>query len=215
MKAKLPSQIFITGIGTGVGKTIASAVLCEAMQADYWKPVQCGNLEDSDTQLVESLVSNAVSKFHKEAYRLKTPSSPHYAAQIENAKFDIENCQLPNTDQRLIIEGAGGIMVPLNDELVMFDLIQYFKLPAIVVARNYLGSINHTLLTCQFLEEQGVEVLGLIFSGDNFNDNEEIIQHFTQLPIIGRIDETKIIDKNFISTQAEKMKLSLSLNFQL
>ena len=215
MKPKLPSQIFITGIGTGVGKTITSAVLCEAMQADYWKPVQCGNLEDSDTQLVESLVSNTVSKFHKEAYRLKTPSSPHYAAQIENVNFDIENCQLPNTDQRLIIEGAGGIMVPMNDELVMFDLIQYFKLSAIVVARNYLGSINHTLLTCQFLEEQGTEILGLIFSGDNFNDNEEIIQHFSQLPIIGRIDETKIIDTQFVSTQAGKMKLSLSLNFQL
>ncbi len=215
MKPKLPQQIFITGIGTGVGKTLASAVLCEALQADYWKPVQCGNLENSDTQLVQSLVSNSVSKFHAETYRLKEAASPHFAGAKENVEIEIEKFKLPETNNRLIIEGAGGIMVPMNNELVMFDLIDYLRLPAIVVVRNYLGSINHALLTIEFLQTQGIEIPGIIISGENYNDNEEIVQHFTALPIIGRIDEAKTIDKDFVSAQAEKMKLSLSLNFQL
>lgn len=215
MKPKLPQQIFVTGIGTGVGKTLASAVLCEALQADYWKPVQCGNLENSDTQVAQSLVSNSVSQFHTETYRLIEPSSPHFAAAKENVEIEIEKFKLPETNNRLIIEGAGGIMVPMNDELVIFDLIDYLRLPAIVVVRNYLGSINHALLTIEFLQTQGIEIPGIIISGENYNDNEEIVQHFTALPIIGRIDEAKTIDKNFVSAQAEKMKLSLSLNFQL
>ena len=212
---KLPSQIFVTGIGTGVGKTLSSVVLCEALQADYFKPVQCGNLENSDTDFVRSHITNTVSKTHAEAYRLKEPASPHFAAQKENTLIEIEKIQLPATTNKLIIEGAGGILVPINEELVMFDLIEYFKLPTLVVMRNYLGSINHTLLTCQFLEERGVEVIGMIASGNNYNDNEEIIQHFTQLPVIGRIDEAETIDKKFVSSQAAKLKLSLSLHFQL
>lgn len=215
MKPKFPQQIFITGIGTDVGKTLASAVLCEALQADYWKPVQCGNLENSDTQVVQSLVSNYVSKFHPETYRHKEAASPHFAAKKEGVEIEIEKFKLPETDNRLIIEGAGGIMVPMNNELVMFDLIEYLRLPTIVVVRNYLGSINHALLTLEFLEGQGVEIPGIIISGENYNDNEEIVQHFSALPIIGRIDEAKVIDKNFVSAQAEKIKLSLSLNFQL
>lgn len=215
MKPKLPQQIFITGIGTGVGKTIASAVLCEALQADYWKPIQCGNLEDSDTQLVQSLVSNSVSIFHPEVYKLKEPASPHFAAEKENVQIEVEHFLLPKTNRPQIVEGAGGILVPLSKEFVQFDLLDYLKLPTIVVVRNYLGSINHALLTIEFLEARGVEILGLVFSGDNFNDNEEIIQHFSQLPVIGRIDESKTIDKQFVFEQAEKMKLSLALNFQL
>ncbi|MCX6199428.1 MAG: dethiobiotin synthase [Bacteroidetes bacterium] len=215
MKPKFPLRIFITGIGTGVGKTLASAVLCETLQADYWKPVQCGNLENSDAQLVRSLVSNSVSKLHAETYRLKEAASPHFAAKKENVEIEIDKFKLPQTNNRLIIEGAGGIMVPMNNELVMFDLIAYLQLPAVVVVRNYLGSINHALLTLEFLEGEGIEIAGIIVSGENYNDNEEIVQHFTALPVIGRIDEAKTIDKDFVSAQAEKMKLSLSLNFQL
>lgn len=215
MKAKLPSNIFITGIGTGVGKTLVSAVLCEALEADYWKPVQCGNLENTDTQFVRSVVSNKHSHFHKEAFRFAEPASPHFAALKEDTLVEIENLSLPVTKNRLIVEGAGGLLVPLNHELVVFDLIQFFKLPVIVVVRNYLGSINHTLLTCQFLESQGVEIMGIVFSGQNFNDNQEIIQHFTQLPVLGNIDEAASIDKEFVLKQAQKISISLSLNYEV
>lgn len=215
MRIEIPKQIFVTGIGTGVGKTLAAAILCEALQADYWKPIQAGNLQNTDTDFVRSHVTNTISKVHTETYRLKEPASPHYAAAKENVYIEIEKMKLPVTQNKLVIEGAGGVLVPVNDELVMFDLIEYFKLPAVVVMRNYLGSINHTLLTCQFLEERGVELLGIIVSGNSYNDNEEIIQHFTQLPVIGRINEADSIDKNFVVSQAQKLKLSLSIHFQL
>lgn len=211
----LPKNIFITGIGTGVGKTLTSAILCEALQADYWKPVQCGNLENSDSKFVRENISNSVSKIHDEAYRFTTAASPHFAAKQENVNFEIEKLQLPETANRLLVEGAGGILVPLSDELVNFDLSDYFKLPVIIVTRNYLGSINHTLLTVEFLDSRNAEILGIIFSGNNYNDNEEIVQHFTQLPILGRIDEAKTIDKKFISEKAQKMKTSLLNHFQL
>lgn len=210
----LPQKIFVTGIGTGVGKTIASAVLCEALSADYWKPIQTGISEAGDTDFIRAAVSNSKSVFRNEAYRLTEPASPHYAARLENTEISFDKISLPETDNRLIVEGAGGILVPLNNELVMFDLIEYFNLPVVIVVRNYLGSINHTLLTTEFFEAKGTDVLGLIFSGKNFNDNEEVIQHFTGLPVIGRIDEAETIDKEFIQRQAEKMRLLLSLNYK-
>ena len=119
----LPKSIFVTGIGTGVGKTVASAVLVEALQADYWKPIQCGNLEDSDSKTVESLITNAVTTIHPETYRLKTASSPHYAAKMEEVEINIEQCVAPEAEGHLIIEGAGGLMVPLNGHECVVDLI--------------------------------------------------------------------------------------------
>ncbi len=215
MKPELPQNIFVTGIGTNVGKTVAATILCEALQADYWKPIQAGNLENTDTDFVRLHVANPVSKTHAEAYRLREAASPHFAAANEKVRIEIEKLKLPETRNKLVIEGAGGILVPLNDELVMFDVVEYLKLPVIVVMRNYLGSINHALLTCQFLEERGVELIGIMVSGNNYNDNEEIVQHFSQLPVIGHIDETKDLDKNFVVSQANKLKLSLSLHYSL
>jgi dethiobiotin synthetase len=109
-------KIFVTGIGTDVGKTIVSAVLVEALQADYWKPIQAGDLDNSDTQKVQRLVTNTKSQFHKEAYRLNTPASPHYAAELDGIEISLNNIQLPQTTNQLIIEGAGGLMVPINQK---------------------------------------------------------------------------------------------------
>lgn len=215
MKEKFPHQLFVTGIGTGVGKTLVSAVLTEALQCDYWKPIQSGSQEQTDTDILRSLVSNSVSKFHTEGYLLKAPASPHYAAALEGVEIEIEKLKLPVTDNRLLLEGAGGLLVPISPELVMYDLIEFFHLPVVVVVRNYLGSINHTLLTLQFLETQGVQILGLIFSGGNYNDNEQIIAHFSGLPVLGHIDEAAQIDSSFISLQAIKMRQSLSGHFDL
>jgi dethiobiotin synthetase len=201
----LPKTIFVTGIGTGVGKTIASAVLAEALQADYWKPIQCGNLDSSDSQIVQSLVSNSVSKIYSEAYRLKTASSPHYAAKAEGAYIDLGKCVAPATGCTLIIEGAGGLMVPLNENECVVDLISTLQAPVVLVCGNYLGSINHTLLSIELLKQRNIPLLGLIFSGDNFLDNEEIIQHFGRIKILGRIDKAKTINKAFIQQQAQKL----------
>jgi len=204
----LPKNIFVTGIGTDVGKTIASAVLVEALKADYWKPVQCGNLDSSDTLTVQSLISNSESKIHPECYKLKTASSPHYAAEVENIRIELSKCTAPTTERHLVIEGAGGLLVPLNKKECVVDLISWLQTPVVLVCRNYLGSINHTLLSINLLKQRGIPLLGLIFNGDNFLDNEEIIQHFGQTKILGRIDEGTSINKEFIHQQAQKMKSS-------
>jgi dethiobiotin synthetase len=211
----LPKSIFITGIGTGVGKTIASATFVEALQADYWKPIQCGNLENSDSKVVESLITNQVSQIHPEAYKLKTASSPHYAARVEEVDINIEKCIAPVADGHLIIEGAGGLMVPLNTSECVVDLISALEVPVVLVCRNYLGSINHTLLSIELLRQEGIKLLGLIFSGDNYLDNEEVIEHFSQVKMLGRIDETKVVDKDFIHQQATYLRMSLSKYYLL
>jgi dethiobiotin synthetase len=210
-----PKSVFVTGIGTGVGKTVVSAALVQALQADYWKPIQCGNLHESDTITVQSLVSNAGSKFQPEAYRLKTASSPHYAAKMEEVEIDIKACISPVTENRLVIEGAGGLMVPLNENECIADLIIALNVPVVLVCRNYLGSINHTLLSLEMMKHKGLILLGLVFSGHNFLDNEEIIQQLGKTTVLGRIDDAPVIDKKFIQNQAAKLKTTLSKYYLL
>ncbi|MFH0867509.1 MAG: dethiobiotin synthase, partial [Bacteroidota bacterium] len=130
---------FVTGIGTDVGKTIVSAILCEALQADYWKPVQCGSLDHTDSDVVRNLLSNNKSNIHPEIYRLKTAASPYHAATLENVYIDPGKIILPKTNNDLIIEGAGGLMVPLNDNYLMIDLIKKLNAEVILVSQNYLG----------------------------------------------------------------------------
>ena len=144
-------KLFITGIGTDVGKTVASAIITQALEADYWKPIQAGDLHHSDADKVKALVSNKKSQFHPNAYALNTPASPHYAATLDGIVLDIKKIQEPTTTNHLVIEGAGGILVPLNDTDSIIDLIQKDH-KVVVVSRHYLGSINHTLLTFEALK---------------------------------------------------------------
>lgn len=195
---------FITGISTDVGKTVVSAIITEALEADYWKPVQAGDLNNCDTKKVERLVSNAKSKFHPNAYALKTPMSPHGAADIDGIVIQRNKIKAPKTDNNLVIEGAGGLLVPLNDTATIFDLIQP-NYKVIVVSRHYLGSINHTLLTVNFLKEKGFEVF-LIFSGKEHPTTEDIIKKMTGVHVIGRIDEEPYFDKNVIKEYAQLFK---------
>jgi dethiobiotin synthetase len=201
------STYFITGISTDVGKTIASAIITEALEADYWKPIQAGELENCDTKKVEKLVSNSKSKFHPNTYALKTPMSPHAAAEIECVSIDIENIKAPKTKNHLVIEGAGGLFVPLNDTQTVFDLIKP-NYKVIVVSRHYLGSINHTLLTVNTLKEKGFDI-SIIFNGNEHKSTEAIIQKMTEVPIIGRIDEEPYFDKNVVREYAESFKSNL------
>lgn len=196
-------QIFITGIGTDVGKTITSAIITEALQADYWKPVQAGDLHHTDSMKVQQLVSNAKSVFHPSAYGLKTPASPHYAAALDEITIEINQLQRPKTKNHLVIEGAGGLFVPLNDQHTILDLIQPEDF-VIVVSRHYLGSINHSLLTIEALKAAGFKKIGIIFSGDAYLSTEDIILKKSQLPLIGRIEVEPYFDKNVVLEYAEQ-----------
>lgn len=199
---------FVTGIGTDVGKTIVSAVLAEAIQADYWKPIQCGGLEYTDTQRVKNLISNSKTRFFDESYCFKNPLSPHAAAKLENTEIDINNIILPQTPNNLIVEGAGGLMVPLNNNFLMIDLIKKFELTVILVSKNYLGSINHTLLTTEVLKLHNIPIAGIIFNGIENKESESFIKNYTQLKIYGRVEYEDVIDKGFIKRNAEKLKSS-------
>jgi len=197
---------FVTGIGTDVGKTIVSAVLVEAMQADYWKPVQCGGLDYTDTQRVKSLISNNRSAFFEEAYKFKNPLSPHAAAHLENTTIDFDQLVLPQTANHLIVEGAGGLMVPLNDTALMIDMVQKFDMTVMLVSKNYLGSINHTLLTIEVLQQRNIPVAGIIFNGVENPDSENYIAQYSKLKVLGRVEYEDVISKTFIKRNAEKIK---------
>jgi dethiobiotin synthetase len=203
------NKYFITGIGTNVGKTIVSAILTEALKADYWKPVQSGVADGTDKDLVSSLITNTTSVCHNESYSFQEPASPHLAASLENQKIKLEQMHLPDTQNDLIIEGAGGILVPLNDSNYVIDLAQEFEADVILVCRNYLGCINHSLLSIDYLVKNNFPVKGLVLVG-NFDKAVKLaITNYSELPVLAEIPEMSEISKETILNQAQKINLSL------
>ena len=202
-------MIFITGIGTGIGKTIVSAILTEALQADYWKPIQAGFEDGTDTSEIKSLITNEFSIIHPEVYRLKMPASPHIAAREEGIEIDINKIvslqPIVHQTKDLIVEGAGGIMVPLNDNEFVIDLIRKLNAKVILVSRNYLGSINHSLLTASICKQRNIQVIGWIFN-DQYLAYEEEIVRWSGYPKIVSIPFVDKIDKNFILQQANRVR---------
>jgi len=199
------NKYFITGIGTDVGKTVVAAIVVEALQADYWKPVQAGELQHTDTHSVEELISNSKSVMHDHNYALRTPMSPHAAADIDGIHIDLAAIKEPDTDNHLVIEGAGGLLVPLNEQETILDLIKN-DYKVIVVSRHYLGSINHTLLTLSELRRRGLAVSGIIFNGEAHPSTENIIKKIGLVEEIGRIDEEAVMDKKVIRKYAGLFK---------
>ncbi len=203
----MKNRYFITGIGTEVGKTVVSAIVTEALEADYWKPIQAGDLENSDTHKVKAWTSNKRSVFHPNSFALKTPMSPHAAASIDGVKILAEKVREPETNNRLVIEGAGGVLVPLNDRETILDLIKpTYKV--IIVSRHYLGSINHTLLTVEALKARGLDCMGIIFNGEN-PTSEEVITKMTGLPVLLHIREESVLDRETITKYATAFKQHL------
>ena len=200
-------RLFVTGIGTEVGKTIASSILAEHLQADYWKPIQAGELENSDSIKVKNLISNTKSKFHKESYRLKSPMSPHASAKFDGIEIKLENIILPETRNHLIIEGAGGLFVPLNETDCISDIIQKYKTEVVIVSRHYLGSINHSLLTIKVLQSRNVPIKGIVFSGEENKETESIILKMSGLKMLFRIQEEESFDKKVIQKYANQIRL--------
>ncbi len=198
---------FVTAIHTDSGKTFVSAILCEALHADYWKPVQAGFPTDSEA--VGSLISNTSTKIHPEAYRLKMPASPHASAKAEGIEIQRENFILPSTDRDLIIEGAGGCLVPLSKDFFVIDLIDMFKAQVVLVSNFYLGSINHTLLTVEALKQRNVPIKGIIFNGEPNPESESIILSTSKIPLLLRILPETTITKEVVQRYAQQLKKNL------
>ncbi|MCC9166320.1 dethiobiotin synthase [Pontibacter harenae] len=199
-------QYFVTGIGTDVGKTVAAAILTEALQADYWKPVQAGGLDFTDTDTVKSLVSNEQSTFFPEAYRLKMAASPHKAAAAEGIEIDVHGIEIPQTKNNLIVEGAGGLMVPLNKRYLVLDLVQRLGLEVVLISRNYLGSINHTLLTAEVLRYRKIPVAGIIFNGEENASTEDFIIKYTGLHRLPSIRQEADFCKETVAAYAKQFE---------
>lgn len=202
--------IFVTGIGTGIGKTVISAILTEALEADYWKPIQSGLDEVTDTDTVRSLVSNKKTRFMEEAFRLQTPASPHLSARIDNVHIGLEDIVNSFERQRdpsrpVVIEGAGGLMVPLNEKDFYPDLIPLLKAKVVVVSAQYLGNINHSLLTAEVLRSRKLPVLGWLFNG-TYHVNEEDIVRWSRFSKIDRIEQEESVDTGMISRYACRIR---------
>jgi len=201
-------KLFITGISTDVGKTIASAIIVEALEADYWKPIQAGDLDNSDSHKIKTLISNTKTKIHPNSYQLLTPASPHLAAERDGITIDLKQIAAPKTKNHLVIEGAGGILVPLNSNDCVIDFIQK-DYKVIIVSRHYLGSINHTLLTIEALKNRKIKIAGIIFSGDKNESSEAIILNKTGVKCIGRIEQEPFFDQTVIREYAELFRENL------
>lgn len=202
-------RIFVTGIDTNIGKTVVSAILTEALEADYWKPIQAGNLDDSDTNLVRRLISNSKSVLHPEAYRLTQPLSPHAAAAADGVKIDMDviRTSMPSTGGHdLIIEGAGGVMSPVNDSSVVMDLIKSLDAEAVIVSKHYLGSINHTLLTIDAMRRKGLPIVGVFFNGKPVQSSVDFILRYSGIRPLGFIDEEKNLDKEVVKKYAHMFR---------
>jgi dethiobiotin synthetase len=207
--------IFITGIGTNVGKTLVAAIVAEALRADYWKPVQAGFADGTDAGWVKDALTNTVSVVHADTYRLHTPSSPHIAAAIDGITIDantlIQTAQSLITraaPRPLVIEGAGGLLVPLAHGLFVADIIKQLHAKVILVSRNYLGSINHSLLTAAYCRNEGLDVLGWIFN-DEYLAYEEEIAGWSGYPSLGSIPKLALTDRAAVYEQAARLRPSL------
>ena len=199
-------MIIIAGIHTGIGKTLCSAILCEAFGYDYWKPIQAGDLDNSDSIFIQNHVSHSKCIIHPEAYRFQTAASPHFAADTEGVVIEKEKLKLPLTNNNLIVETAGGIMSPLGKNFLNIDLIKHLNLPVVLVSENYLGSINHTLMSVFALKQEKIPIKGIVFNGDVVQSSVDYILEHTQLPLLFSIPRMADLNK-------EKVKEFVDNNF--
>jgi dethiobiotin synthetase len=189
-KIEFPRRFFVTGTDTDVGKSVISAILMVGLKAGYWKPIQSGFLEITDTDWIRKVSGLPDEQFFPETYKLSQPLSPHASAECDGIKIELNSFYLPGEDQfsRLIIEGAGGVMVPLNDRYFMIDLMKRLNLPVILVARSTLGTINHTLLSLDQLRRNNLEVLGVVMNGPKNEINKNAIEIYGRTTILAEVE---------------------------
>jgi len=201
-----PKHLFVTGIGTEVGKTVCSAVLTKYFNAEYWKPVQSGDLHISDSMKIKNWVGEQ-TVCYPETYRLQFAASPHQSAKEEGITIDLNEFKLPEAENNLIIEGAGGLMVPLNETDFIIDLIKKLNLPVALVVRNYLGCINHTLLSISALIQNKIRLEYLILNGDFPQDTERIICNSIQQEAkVIRIPDVEKVTKESIENIVKQLE---------
>lgn len=202
-------KIFVSGIDTNIGKTIASAIICKALGADYWKPIQSGELDNSDTLKVKRYLGKHEAHIHPEAFAFKHALSPHAAAEHEGVEITLDQIHVPPTENTLVIEGAGGPMVPLNLENTYLDFIETLDASVVLISKNYLGSINHTLLCLEVFKQRKIRVAGILITGGENPSSEKAITSISGIPILGHVDWSYSIDSDFVAEQAEKLKPAL------
>ena len=198
---------FVTAIGTDSGKTVVSAILAEALHAEYWKPVQAGY--PTDTETLKKITAGSVY-CHKERYVLNTPASPHYSAEVDGVTIQKEDFALPATQNHLVIEGAGGMLVPLNQEDFVIDLVSQFNAKIILVSNHYLGSINHTMLSLELIKQRGYPLLGIIFNGPPNEATEDIIMQHTDAPCLLKVPQLEEVSFSQVQYYAEQLKANLN-----
>ncbi len=195
-------NLFITGIGTNVGKTVVSAILTEALQADYWKPIQSGVVEGKDSDTVKSLISNTKTVFHPETYLLQEPLSPHFAAKLDGVEIELDKIKLPVTINHLIIEGAGGLLVPVNATQYVIDIAKQLDCEIVLVISSYLGCINHSLLSIDYLKRSHFKIKALVFNGEFESEVKQSIINYSP--------ESKIIDIPSLNNLTKRQVLEIS-----
>jgi dethiobiotin synthetase len=202
----MPERFFVTGTDTSVGKTVVSALLCAALDAYYWKPIQTGTREGTDRRTVERLGELPRAKLLPETYRFSPPVSPHLAAQKAGVTIDLSNIQMPEigVKENLIIEGAGGALVPINETQLMTDLMRHLELPVLLVARTALGTINHTLLSLAALRLAGLRVRGVIMVGKSNMENRKAIEHYGKIGVVGTVPWLKKLDRGTLLSAFHK-----------
>lgn len=192
----------IAGIGTDVGKTVVAAILTQALDGEYWKPIQCGENEHSDPVTMKKWIDP--NRIHPPAYSFKACLSPHHAAALENRSVHLPLITPPQTSRPLIIESVGGVFVPLTSKVLSIDLFQAWQCTWIIVSKHYLGSINHTLLTIEALKQRQIPILGLIFNGEENSHSETAILEMTQIPFLARLAPEKQLNFQTIQKYAKQ-----------
>ena len=201
-------RIVVCGTDTDVGKTVVSAWLVQGLQATYWKPVQSGLDEGSDRDRICQLLNLPPERWLREAYAFRRPLSPHWAAECDGAELDPACLGLPPCNGPLVVETAGGLMVPLNRSWLQIDQLQRWQLPVVLVARSGLGTLNHTLLSLEALRHRGIAVLGLILNGPPHADNPGTLEQFGGIPVLAQLPPLKPLDAHALDRQWRQQSLS-------
>lgn len=204
-----PSAFFVTGTDTGIGKTVVSSMLTKALNASYWKPIQAGLEEETDSEFVRRVTGFSDTQIIPERYRLNTPMSPHAAAEIDDVEICMDDFEIPDySTDHLVVEGAGGLLVPMNSRDMIIDLISYLDLPVVLVARSTLGTLNHTLLSIEALRRREISIMGVVLNGPEHQSNRETIQHYGDVEILAEINTIDPLN-------AETLQETFNNNFQL